>query len=185
MPADDAGDSLADNPPKGRKASSSRPRGRASSPRDSVEVAQSAGEVVSTGAPGLDLGQALRLCDEVTDRLKSLRADQEAAGRELDQHREQSRTAVRQLLQELRDVTDRVRRESESATAQLAEVRDAGRSLLAEFESQLAVVRQLTPTDRGQFQTIPEQTAEHRRRSDETRLGHGRTAVRRAGTGSG
>ena len=108
---------------------------------------------------------------EVWLQLKSLRADQEAAGRELSQHREESRAASLQFLQETRDGTDRVRRECEATTAQLGEVKrqfqDAGRLLLAEIGSQLALVREELQRARGQLQAIPRQADEYRHRVEE------------------
>jgi C-terminal processing protease CtpA/Prc len=146
-------------PKKGRKPAAPRPRKRTSPPAaESVVVAQEAGEVVIAGAPGPDLA-------------KSLRADQEAAARELTQCREEARAAARQFLQESRDGADRVRRECEATTAQLAEVKrqvqEAGRRLLAEFESQLGLASRELQAARDQLRAIPQQADEYRQRVEE------------------
>jgi C-terminal processing protease CtpA/Prc len=145
-------------PKKGRKPAVPRSRKRATKPAESVVVAQEAGEVVIAGALGPDLA-------------KSLRADQEATGRELAQHREEARAATRQFLQETRDGADRVRRECEATTAQLAEVKrqvqEAGRRLLAEFESQLGHTSRELQAARDQLRAIPQQADEYRRRVEE------------------
>lgn len=157
-------------PPKGRKPTAPRSRKRTSTPAESVVVAE-ASKVVVADAPAPNLEQILRQTAEVWLQLKSLRADQEAAGRELSQHREESRAATRQFLQETRDGTDRVRRECEATTAQLGQVKrqfqDASRLLLAEFDSQLALVREELQTARGQLQAIPRQADEYRGRVEE------------------
>jgi membrane-associated protease RseP (regulator of RpoE activity) len=139
-----------------------------------VEVSQDAGEVVSIGSPGPDLGEAIRLCADVTERLKSLRADQEAAGRELNRRHVEARDALRQLLQELRDGTDRVQQECEETRAEFAALRESGRSLLADFESRAAVILRSMQAGPGQPRSLTGRAEEHSRRSDDTGRTEGR-----------